>query len=261
MQQHLDSTLRVPVPILHMAESQHMGKCLALYSDTAKTYSFGIALAITLPVGVGTIALPLFLMPWSYYLLALLLLFLVIFLPMKRAEIIQRHNQIALYDEGFIFFHKGSAIPYRWDEIQSIQRGAPGSESHTSINIDTITVRANKKIFKLNPKMTAHARAAICDHIEHGFVAERLPIIIDHYNAGKEIAFGTPPHSLWISQAGFRDDTERLPWAMVEKAKVENTLITIRKEGRTSDWYSKLTYVVTNAALLKAFFSYLQRNR
>src|SRR5262249_34945181 len=95
-------------------------------------------------------------------------------------------------------------------------------------------------------------------HIERHFVEARLPALIEQYNAGTEIAFGSSPAELRVSLNGVSESGDLLPWFRVEKAEVGPDFVLIRKEGQTSDWYRALISHVPNAALLKALLDYRQ---
>jgi hypothetical protein len=260
MQKHGEDHTEIPAQIPQLAETQHMGELLAVYPRNYKAYPVPIAIGVVAFIGVTAIALPLTVLPWTSYFLLLALLGVAIYLLLLWAGIVHRQDCVALYTEGFISLNKNIATAYRWENIEHILRGAPKSEGGGIADIDRITVRAGKNTFRLPGSMTTHARAEICDRIERGFVSARLPQVIAQYNAGEEIAFGTPPDGLGVSQSGFRDTRELLPWPMVEKAEVGSTLVIIRKEGRTSDWYHQLICHVPNAALLKALLDYRQYN-
>ncbi|HEY0755076.1 MAG TPA: DUF6585 family protein [Ktedonobacteraceae bacterium] len=257
MQKQFEARLKVPAQLQQIAETQHMGECVAVYPRKFETYPIPVAIFVTFLVGLATLALPLTILSWSFYLLLLLLLFLTIYVPLFRARIIHRQDQIVLYAAGFITFLGRVATAYRWETIESVLRGTAQSEGEGIGDIDEIVVKAGTKKCKLSKDMSQHARADLCDRVERGYVSYHLPHVIARYNGGEEIAFGsTPADTLFFSQAGFRDAQEALPWALVEKAEVGPALIVIRKEGRTSDWYHKLICNVPNAALLKALLEY-----
>lgn len=262
MQQQIQNHTEIPVQAQQIAEARQMGELLASYPRNYKVYPKGIAIGVVLTVGVITIALPFTILPWTLYLLFLALLGIVIYLLQKRAGTVHHHDQLLLYSAGFIYLDGKRIKVYRWENIRHIIRGSTLTEGKGVGDIDVISVVFSPKgRFKLPTTWGKHARAAICDSIERNFIDARLPQVIEQYNAGAEIKFGKAPSGLRISAAGFRESDDLLPWSMVEKAEVGSEFVTIRKEGRTSDWYHALICTVPNAALLKALLDYRQYNR
>lgn len=267
------SSAGIPAGIGQLAEAQRMGELIALHQRQYRNTPILSSCGITSLVGFMIFAFVLFpllasgqfaLLMWPLlaYPLLLALLYGGLYLRFKRRQLAHRQDQIALYAEGFIVLDSGIPTAYRWENLASIQRGVPLSEGEGIGDIDQIEIKTfQKTTFRLYPTMPASARADICDRIERGFVSSHLPHVIAEYNAGQEVVI----HTLVISQTGIRDttnnDTERLPWPLVEKAEVDSTRVSIRKEGRTSDWYHSLICTFPNAALLKALLEYRQESR
>lgn len=261
MQQQIQSHKEIRTQVQQLAEARQMGELLAAYPGNHKVYPYpvGAAIVIVLLVAFVTIVLPLTFLPWALYLFFLALLGIVVYALLKHAGKVHRHDQLVLYTAGFIYLKGKSINACRWENIKYILRGSALPQGQGIGDIDVMSVVfAPKGRFNLPNTWEKHARAAICDSIEHHFVEARLPQAVEQYNAGAEIDFGANPNGLRISTIGFRESNDLLPWSMVEKTEVNSEFVIIRKEGRTSDWYRALISTVPNAALLKALLDYRQ---
>jgi hypothetical protein len=166
---------------------------------------------------------------------------------------------------------KAKIQQFTLEYIQYLWRGwATVSENdvlHT-LDIDALRLRMNDgRKFSLDTsweKNNRSERNTICNTIERDFVRCRLPVLLEQYNRGERIDFPSgpipfqyksgstlPSGSLSISNTSVSSNRETLTWDMIERFRVGEDLIQIRKRGRRLDWYNYRIPDMANACLLR----------
>lgn len=251
----------IPASVAQLAEANHLGAMVAVYY-TSKLSAIGLflgGLALIGFIALTCIALP-FVGEWIIYvgivggLLALLVIGTI---RQYVGEKLHRHDLMVIYRDGLAVRDGPETRVLRWEQIETLHRGNIATDENGTKRIQEIDVLrllgsdgVSYKIERTKASSkspSSHLHAKVCDTIESGFVESHLPGVWERYDAGQEISFG----EISLSQRGFRDQIETLQWTSVVSAEVGAEWLTIRKEGRTSDWYHKMLPEVPNACLLK----------
>ena len=265
MQQSATSSPLITAEIQQLAEKNHLGEPVIIY-DKRKNPGrnawgmFMAGLVLVIFISITGIAL-LFFFPQIYELAIAIMMIIVLLLTVRvyRSAAIHRNDLLLVYDEGILSINGPEIKALHWVEIQSIARGQIYTREgiKTVQDIDTMTiVGPDETKYELDRSLPDHQRARASDLVERAFIDHKLPVILERYQAGQEIAFGI----LQISQKGIRDQNETLPWSSVESITVGPEWVTIREEGRTSEWFHKMLPDVPNARLLKEFMEVISQN-
>ena len=253
--------------IQQAAEKNQLGTPLAIYKKRG-IKSAGKAAQKALTLGVAILILPqIFLLglelsvngTWIWIIGILLTLSLLIGVSSYRSAMRHRFDQVVMYAEGFVYLN-GSLLPVtRWEQIAKVWRGTKVHPEGGEAGLGDVDILRLQKFdgteFELTTGWEKHDRAVLCDTVESEFVCVALPRTLEDYRSGKNTYFGT----LMVNRTALNDGKEELPWGRVAKIEVSSDYVTIRKEGRTSDWFRALIPDVPNACLLKELLGYIRK--
>ena len=167
-----------------------------------------------------------------------------------------RSWQVYVFSDGFVFTRGSKLDALRWEQINSMlmsvtRRYMNGIYTGTQ---HKYTIRGiDGREFVLNDRITNVGQLG--DSISAMVTRTRLPEVVAAYKAGETITFG--PFS--VNQQGASNGKELIPWEQIKEFRVNNGIVTVRKEGKWLNWSSAPVSTIPNFFLFIALVEAIRR--
>jgi hypothetical protein len=162
--------------------------------------------------------------------------------------LIYRSWRVYVGSEGFAFSRGSKLDAFRWDQIESMWQRVTRRYMN-GIYIGTqhkYTVRGlDGRQVVLNDRITHVERLG--NVISDMVTRVKLPEAITAFKAGSTLTFGP----LSVSMQGVSNRKELISWDQIKEFKVNNGIVTVKKEGKWLSWSS------VQAANIPNFFIFL----
>ena len=172
--------------------------------------------------------------------------------------IIYRSWHVYVGSEGFAFSRGSKLDAFRWDQIESMwqrvtRRYVNGIYTGTQ---HKYTIRGlDGRQIVLNDRITNVGRLG--NVISEMVTRVRLPEAIAAFQAGRTVAFGP----LSVSMQGVSNSKELISWDQIKDFRVNNGMVTVKKEGKWLSWSSVRVASIPNFFVFLALVNAIMKKR
>jgi hypothetical protein len=162
--------------------------------------------------------------------------------------------RVLVFPEGLVRAHRGKVQAVFWEEIQTINQ---------QVNVGAVSkIMSSSLVFVVQRASgeELHFDGYLPDLKKLGAILQRetlrhlLPRALAVYQRGEPVAFG----KLQVSRAGISNGKDTLPWSEVKEVKVEESSVSVSKEGKWWTWYTAVITEVPNAHVFQALAQLIQ---
>jgi hypothetical protein len=165
--------------------------------------------------------------------------------------------QLVLFEQGFVYSKKNTAVAVRWEGIDRIYRSITDHYTNgrykTTTYRYTITWQNEKLILRDNWPYVPR----IGNHITDEVTRVRLPLAIQEVQGGGKVSFG----DLEVTAAGISNKRHGfIPWTDIEEVQVKKGYVKIRRAGKWLPWSSMAAASIPNLFVFLSLAEGLSRS-
>ena len=143
----------------------------------------------------------------------------------------KRDLRVLVFPEGLSYTRSGKTIAIRWDDVEAVWQAVRKVQYTFTVHTCTLRLRDGTR-YTFNNALRQADR--LIQTIQQQVTPRILARAQEAYDAGQTVPFG----KLSVSQAGIYRGSALLPWDQVGSIKVNEGIVTIKKQGSLFKWTS-----------------------
>jgi hypothetical protein len=210
--------------------------CLIAAANSSASSNGGSSSSTVLLIGIGALALGLITLVTA---------------------IVKSGNRLYACTDGFVYKTSSEEKIVLWNNVKAIyqriveHRGRLGRYTTYTYTIE----QNNGSRITFNDNMSR--MKGLTHYIETSMAIRLLPKVIDQYERGETVEFG----SLAVGKQGIFNGKNWLSWDEVEDVRFKNGRLSVRKTGKWLDWGSFYTPSIPNFTVLELLIEHIERVR